>query len=274
MILELKNELCFIDFETTGLNIMRDRIIQIGILKYSPNQDAPKEWNSLVNPGVPISEESVRVTGITVDDVRNKPTFAQIAEDLYDFIGMSDIAGYNSNRFDIPILMEEFNRVGIDFNLADRKLIDVQQIFYKMEPRTLAAAHKYYTGQEMEGAHDALADVKATVAVLEGQLKMYKDRDFVNQSGETLERPVRNDIHSLSEFSRIEGMVDVTQRLKKAPNGKIIFNFGKYKGKSVVEIFKKDTQYYNWIMNKEFSVQTKKIVKEIYTNEVLGSDTH
>jgi len=259
----LKKDLVFFDVETTGLNIMRDRIIQIALIKYSPNKEEPEELQMLINPGIPISEESISIHGITPDLLRNKPSFVQVAQKLYDFIGDADLSGYNSNRFDIPMLMEEFARAGLDFEIEHRKLIDVQRLFYKMEPRTLKAAHKFYVGESFENAHDALADVKATINVLKGQLKKYENVDFEDYDGNIIEKPVVNDMDALHKFTNDLQIVDVTQRLKYNSQGVIVFNFGKHIGEPVAEILANDKQYYNWILNKEFSYQVKKIVKRL-----------
>lgn len=259
----LKKDLVFFDVETTGLNILRDRIIQIALIKYEKGKDEPIELQMLINPGIPISEESMKIHGITSDDLRNKPTFIEVAQKLYDFIGNADLSGYNSNRFDIPMLMEEFARSGFDFDIEKRKLIDVQRLFYKMEPRTLRAAHKFYVNEEFENAHDAMADVKATINVLKGQLKRYENENFIDNDGNVIEKPIKNDIDALHDFTNDLNIVDVTQRLKYDSNGIIIFNFGKYIGKPVAETLIKDKQYYNWILNKEFSHQVKKIVKKL-----------
>jgi DNA polymerase-3 subunit epsilon len=262
-VFNLKNDLVFLDLETTGLNVLRDRIIQIGMVKYSKNKTETEELEMLINPGIPISEESIKVHGIMPADLRNKPTFTEVAEKIYNFIGTSDLAGYNSNRFDVPMLIEEFARVGFDFDIEKRKLIDVQRLFYKMEPRTLSAAYKFYLNKELQEAHDALSDVKATVEILKGQIEMYEDKDFIDQDGTIIEKPVNNDIEALHHFTNDLNIIDVTQRLKYDSNGVIIFNFGKYNGKPVAETLAKDKQYYNWILEKEFSHQVKKIVKKI-----------
>ncbi len=259
----IKKDLVFFDLETTGLNILRDRIVQIALIKYTPQSNEPQELQMLINPGIPISEESMKIHGITPDIIKNKPTFGQVAQQLYDFIGNADLSGYNSNRFDVPMLIEEFARNGFDFDIDNRKLIDVQRLFYKMEPRTLKAAHKFYVGQEFENAHDALADVKATINVLKGQLKMYENTDFENNDGEIVKTPVKNDMDALHQFTNDLSIVDVTQRLKYNSEGVIIFNFGKYIGQPAAEVLIKDKQYYNWILNKEFSHQVKKIVKKL-----------
>ena len=263
MKLNLDRDLCFFDLEATGLNVIRDRIVQIAIIKYSKKDKEPEELSMLINPGIPISEEAMEVHGITPKMLSNKPTFQQVAEKIYDFIGNSDLAGYNSNRFDVPMLMEEFARVGEEFDISKRKTIDVQRIFYKMEPRTLRAALKYYTGKRIENAHDALADVRATVDVLKGQLEKYDGVDMEDGEGFMIEAPVKNDMQAIHEFTKDKRNIDATQRLRYNQDGEIVFNFGKYVGQPVAATLFKDRQYYNWILNKEFSTQVKQIVKTL-----------
>ncbi len=262
MNLELTNDIVFLDIEATGLNVVRDRIVQLAMIKYHADGSEPSEREYLINPGVPISEEAMAVHGIKPSDVARKPTFPQLAQEIYDFIGKSDIGGYRSNQYDIPMLMEEFDRAGIEFRLDGRKLVDVQRIFYKMEPRTLEAAHRFYCGSEMEGAHDALNDVRATVAVLDGQLKMYRDRNF-QQDGEVISTPVKPDPAALHEFTNDLRMVDATQKMRYDQNGVAVFNFGKYMGKPVARTLVEDKQYYNWMLNKEFSAQVKQIIRKL-----------
>lgn len=259
----LKKNLCFFDIEATGLHVIRDRIIQIAIMRYHADGSPPMEYQQLINPGIPISEEAMEITGITPGDLRNKPTFAQVAEEIFNIFGDADLAGYNSNRFDIPMLMEEFARAGLDFTLDRRNCIDVQRIFYRMEPRTLSAAHKFYTGTEMANSHDAMEDVKATVAVLKGQLEKYEGVD-VEDDEEVLSAPVQNDMSLLHDFTNDPKMLDVTQRLKYKGNGEIVFNFGRYQGQAVKEVFRHDPDYYHWIQKKEFSVQVKRLTNKIY----------
>ncbi len=263
MELNLQKDLCFFDIEATGLNVVRDRIVQIGMVKYPAGGGAPQELNMLINPGIPISMEAMRVHGIQPKDVANKPTFQQVAEKIRDFIGDADLAGYNSNRFDIPMLLEEFARVGISLSMERRRTIDVQRIFYKMEPRTLRAALKYYCDQDMDDAHDAMADVRATVAVFEGQLKRYAGIDYEDENGNVTPEPIRNDIQAIHDFTNDQRYLDATQRLRREPDGTVVFNFGKYNGRPAAEILVKDKQYYNWILNKEFSSQVKEIVKQL-----------
>lgn len=263
MTFNLTRDLCFFDLESTGLNVVRDRILQIAIIKYFADGREPAELSMLVNPGIPISEESMRIHGITPKDVANKPTFPQVARKIFDFIGNADLAGYNSNRFDVPMLMEEFDRAGIDFDIDSRRIIDVQRIFYKMEPRNLRAALRFYCGRDMENAHDALADVKATVDVFAGQLKRYEGMDYEDDDGKVFPNPIRNDIQAIFEFTMDEKILDVTQRLRLTPDGEVVFNFGKYIGRPVAQTLIEDKQYYHWILNKEFSVQVKKLVKKL-----------
>ena len=259
----LDRDICFFDVEATGLNVVRDRIVQIAIIKYKKKGGDPEEFTTLINPGIPISEEALAVHGITPKMLSNQPTFAQISDKIFEFIGNADLGGYNSNRFDIPILMEEFARVGIEFNISRRRLVDVQKIFYKMEPRTLRAALKFYTGKELTDAHDALADVKATIDVLKGQLQRYENENLVDGDGNVTEKPVQNNMQALHDFTKDDRNIDATQRLRYDKDKVIVFNFGKYMGKPVAETLHKDRQYYNWILNKEFSSQVKQIVKNL-----------
>jgi DNA polymerase III subunit epsilon len=259
----LKKNIVFFDVETTGLNVIRDKILQIALIKYFPDGREPEELSMLINPSIPISEEAMSIHGITPKDLANKPTFLEVAQQLYDFIGNADLGGYNSNRFDIPMLMEEFGRAGLDFDVTNRKLIDVQRIFYRMEPRTLKAAVKYYCGKNLEDAHDALEDVRATVDVFKGQLAMYDGVDFQDENDNIIEAPIKNDIPALHDFTNDMKVIDATQRLKYDINGEVVFNFGKYINANVGETFYKDRQYYHWIQEKDFSIQVKKLSKEL-----------
>lgn len=259
----LKKNIVFFDVETTGLNVIRDRIVQIALVKYFPDGREPEELSMLINPSIPISEEAMSIHGITPKDLANKPTFLEVAQKLYDFIGNADLGGYNSNRFDIPMLMEEFGRAGLDFDVTHRKLIDVQRIFYRMEPRTLKAAVKYYCGKNLEDAHDALEDVRATVDVFKGQLAMYDGVDFQDENDNIIEAPIKNDMAALHDFTNDVKIIDATQRLKYDINGEVVFNFGKYINANVGETLYKDRQYYHWIQEKDFSIQVKKLAKEL-----------
>lgn len=259
----LKKDLCFFDIESTGLNVMRDRIIQIAIIKYPKNGGEPEELELMINPGIPISEQAMSVHGITPKDVANKPVFAQVAQQLFDFIGDADLAGYNISRFDLPLLMEEFARAGFDFDVEKRRLVDVQRIFYKMEPRNLKAALRFYCDKEFEDAHNAMADVRATVDVFKGQLKKYDGVDFHDDDGNVIPTPIHNDIQALHDFTQDTGTIDVTNRLKYNEKGEIVFNFGKYLGEPVLKVLEKEYSYGHWILNKDFSVQVKKVIRKL-----------
>ena len=259
----LERDLVFFDIESTGLNVMRDRIIQIALIKYFKDGREPEELELMVNPGIPIGEEAMKVHGITPKDVARKPVFEQVAQQLFDFIGDADLGGYNISRFDVPLLMEEFARVGMEFKIDKRRFVDAQRIFYRMEPRNLRAALRFYAGKEMTDAHDAMADVRATVDVLIGQIKMYEGKDHIDDDGNVTEEPVKNDVQSLHDFTQDIRTIDVTNRLKYNGNGEVVFNFGKYSGQSVKKILAEDKNYYFWILNKEFSVQVKNKVREI-----------
>ena len=263
MAFNLTRDLVFLDLETTGLQIIRDRIVQIALIKYPANGGEPIEMQMLINPGIPIGEEATAVHGITADDLRDKPTFQQVGHQIYDFIGDADLGGYNSARFDIPMLTEEFARIGIQLDMSKRRQIDVQRIFYKMEPRTLRAAMQFYCGQVLSDAHDAMADVRATVEVFKGQLNMYENTNLVDEDGNITEKPIRNDIQALHEFTNDLKTLDATQKLKLNAKGEVCFNFGKYQDQPVAEVIKKEKAYGHWILNKEFSSQVKQIVKGI-----------
>ncbi|MFZ4544011.1 MAG: exonuclease domain-containing protein [Saprospiraceae bacterium] len=266
----LKKNLVFFDVETTGLHIIRDRIIQIALIKYFPGDKPQEELKMLINPGIPISEESMAIHGITPKDLANKPTFREVAQKIFDFIGDADLAGYNSNRFDIPMLMEEFDRAGFDFDISKRNLIDVQRIFYKMEPRTLKAAVQFYCNEEFQEAHDALEDVKATVKVFQGQLEKYKAVDYFDEDKNKIPAPIQNDMRALHEFTNDLRIIDATQRLKYDINGVVVFNFGKYINLPVAETVYKDRNYYHWIIEKEFSIQVKNTVKKLFKEYELS----
>ena len=260
----LSKDLIFFDIEATGLSVVRDRIVQIALIKYSPGQEKPEEFETLINPGIPISEEAFKVHGISASDVANKPTFQQISQKLLDFIGDADLAGYNSSRYDIPMLMEEFARVGVDLDMSTRRTVDVQRIFYKMEPRTLSAAYRLYCGKTMENAHDALVDVRATAEVLMGQLDRYEGVDYEDGDGFVTKAPIQNDIQALHDFTNDFRFLDATQKLKLNDAGEVVFNFGKYMNQAVGKALWNDRPYYHWILEKEFSSQVKQMVKRLF----------
>lgn len=248
MQLNLKNPLVFFDLETTGVNANSDRIVEIAYLKIHPNGNEESK-TFRVNPGMPIPKEASDVHHITDADVANSPSFKEIGKIIAKDIEGCDLAGFNSNRFDVPLLVEEFLRNDIDIDLSKRKLIDVQVIFHKMEQRTLSAAYKFYCNAELEGAHGAEADTKATYEVLKSQLDRYPD--------------LANDVQFLSEFSTFNRNVDFAGKIVLNDKDVEVFNFGKYKDQSVEEVLKKDTGYYGWMMQGDFALNTKNILTRI-----------
>ena len=261
MQLNLKNPIIFFDLESTGLNIVTDRIIEIGMIKIKPdNTEETKEKR--INPEMHIPEESSKIHGIYDNDVKDEPTFKQVAKSIAQFIEGCDIAGFNSNHFDIPMLAEEFLRAGVDIDMKKHKCIDVQSIFHKMEKRTLAAAVKFYCHKTLEGAHGAMADTRATYDVLKAQLDLYKDADYEDNDGK-ITKPVKNDMAALSEFSSFNDGVDFANRIVYNDEGVEVFNFGKNKGIPVEKVLKEQPGYYGWIIKSEFPLYTKKILTAI-----------
>lgn len=250
MNLNLDRPLAFFDLETTGINVSSDRIVEISILKIDP-EGKKETYTKRVNPTIPIPIESSEIHGIYDIDVENEPTFKEIADEVSAFIGDADLAGYNSNRFDIPVLVEEFLRIDQPFSMKNRKMIDVQNIFHKMEQRTLEAAYQFYCNKTLENAHSAEADANATFEVLEAQLEKYED--------------LEKDALFLSEFSR-QGKVkflDFAGRIAENQDGIPIFNFGKYKGQPVQKVLEKDSGYYGWIVSNDFPRYTKQVLTEL-----------
>lgn len=251
--LQLTKPLAFIDLETTGVNLGTDRIIEIAIVKILVDGSRSIK-RKLINPGIPIPAASSEVHGITDEMVKDAPLFKQVAQELKQMLDGCDLAGYNSNRFDIPLLMEEFLRAEIDFDMKGRKMLDVQQVFYKMEPRTLGAAYQFYCGKMLEGAHSAEVDATATYEILEAQLERYP------ALGNTVETVLKQ----IGE----ETIVDFARRFVME-NGVEVFNFGKFKGRSVAEVLKAEPQYYDWMMRGDFPQHTKQKLTEIYTRTML-----
>ena len=267
MKLNLERPLIFFDLETTGLNIGKDRIVEISMLKVMPDGEEI-ENTMLLNPGIPIPEEASKVHGIYDKDVADKPMLEDTADEIMDFFGDGDIAGYNSNKFDVPFLVQELARCGKNFDLRNRRLIDVQNIFHKMEPRTLIAAYKFYCGKSLDDAHQAAADTRATYEVLKGQLDMYKDATYVDPKTEQVTKPVQNNVKMLSDFTKdIHNHVDLAGHIAiQTIKGKEceVFNFGKHKSKPVSEVFKVEPAYYDWMMKADFPLYTKEIITQIY----------
>jgi DNA polymerase-3 subunit epsilon len=261
MKLNLDKPLAFFDLETTGTQVATDRIVQIAVLKVNPD-GSQENINQIINPEMDIPEEVTQIHGIGDLDVIGQPTFADFAPKLNTFLDNCDLAGYNAIRFDIPLMVEEFLRVGIDFDLMGRRFVDVQNIFHKMEPRTLKAAYKFYCDKPLEDAHDAAADTKATYEVLLSQLEMYKDSEFVDNDGK-VSIPVVNDVAKLHSFSTVTRNVDLMGHIIFNDKQQEVFNFGKYKGRPVEEVFRKEPPYYDWMMRSQFPESTKKVIKAI-----------
>ncbi len=254
MKLKLKNPLVIFDLETTGINIVTDRIVEISYLKIFPNGD--DESRTLkINPTIPIPDKVTQIHGITDEDVKDAPTFAEVAKSLVKVFEGCDFAGYNSNKFDLPLLAEEFIRADVDLDLKKRKFIDVQVIFHKKEQRTLSAAYKFYCDKELIDAHSAESDTRATFEILKAQLERYTD--------------LPDDIDGLAKFSSHNNNADFVGRIIYNDEGQEVFNFGKYKGQLVADIFKKDPAYYGWMINNEFPLYTKKILTSIKLREAF-----
>ncbi len=246
--LKLNRPIAFIDLETTGVNIASDRIVEISILKLMPDDSTVTETYR-VNPTIPIPADSSAIHGIFDKDVKDCPTFKDLAPKLLKTLDQCDFAGYNSNKFDIPLLVEEFLRVEVDFDIENRKLIDVQNIFHKMEQRTLSAAYKFYCNKDLTGAHGAEADVTATYEVLKAQLEKYDS--------------LEGNVAFLQKFSSANESVDLAGRIVRDKKGVEVFNFGKHKGKPVAEIFKSEPSYYNWMMDGDFPLSTKRVITKL-----------
>lgn len=248
MELNLNKPICFFDLETTGTNIATDRIVEISILKLFP--DGSKQSNTwLVNPTIPIPKEAESVHGISNERVANAPTFKDIAFQVNEMLSDSDLAGFNSNRFDIPLLAEEMLRVGVDFDMSNVTTIDVQTIFHKKEQRTLSAAYKFYCDADLENAHSAMADTQATYQILKAQIEKYPD--------------LQNDMQWLGAFTSHKKNVDLAGFIVYNDAGKEVFTFGKHKGQSVEDVLSQDVGYYGWLMNADFPLYTKKMIKKI-----------
>ncbi len=248
MNLNLKRPLAFIDLETTGINVSADRIVELSVLKISPN--GKEEWMSTrINPGIPIPPKTTAIHGIKDEDVANSPTFKEVARNLAAFLEGCDLAGYNAIKFDIPLLAEEFLRVNVDFSFIKRRYVDVQVIFHKKEQRTLSAAYLFYCKKDLEGAHGSKADTAATFEILKSQLDRYTD--------------LENDVEKLADYSSFNSNVDFAGRIILDENGVAVFNFGKHKGKSVEVVFAQEPAYYSWMMNGDFPLYTKKVLTEI-----------
>ncbi|MBQ6955427.1 MAG: 3'-5' exonuclease [Bacteroidales bacterium] len=272
MQLNLTKPIVFFDLETTGVQVGTDHIVQICLLKVLPD-GSEEDRTYLIRPvnergeTVHIPKETTEIHHITDDMVAGERSFPELAPEIAAFIGDADLAGYNSNKFDVPLLVEEFLRFGFDFSLKGRRLVDVQNIFHRMEQRTLVAAYKFYCGKNLDGAHSADADTKATYEVLMAQLDRYKDTPFIDRDGSS-SYPVVNDITSLSLFSGNSQWADLVGHIGFDKQNREVFNFGKHKGKTLVQVFLQEPAYYDWMMKADFPRSTKKVIKEVHDNLV------
>ena len=250
MNLILKKPLCFFDVEATGLQITTDRIVQIAIIKLTVDGEQ-EELNELINPEIIIADEIIAIHGISNEKVANAPTFKQIAQKIADFIGDSDLAGYNSNKYDIPLLAEEFLRADFEIDLSQRNFVDVQNIFHKKEQRTLAAAYQFYCNKTIENAHNALYDAKATWDVLKAQMDRYSE--------------LSEKVDELSKFTSVGNftLLDFAGRIAKNDKGEAVYNFGKHKGKTIEQALKEEPGYYEWMMKGDFPLDTKRKLTQI-----------
>lgn len=248
MSISLKRPIAIFDLETTGINITQDRIVEIAILKIHPD-GTQETYEKRVNPEKEMTEEIIAIHGISNEDVKDCPTFAEIAQEVKEFVNDCDFGGFNSNKFDVPVLVEEMLRVTDDFSIENRKFIDVQNIFHKMEQRTLSAAYKFYCEKDLINAHSALADTVATWEILNAQIDRYSD--------------LKNDVDFLSEFSKAHDFkrVDFAGRLARNEKGEVVYNFGKHRGKTIAEIQYIEPGYYGWMLNADFPLHTKQCLK-------------
>ena len=245
--LTLKRPIIFFDLETTGTDNAKDRIVELAFIKLLPDGKREK-YVKRINPGMPIPPQVTLIHGISDEDVKNCPPFKQIAHELYEWMRGCDLGGYNSSKFDLPLLAEEFLRAGVNVDFTERNMIDVQQIFFKMEARTLSAAYAFYCNKQLDNAHSAEADILATIEVLDAQLERYTD--------------IGSDVPTLHQFTHDEQYVDYARRIVMK-DGHPVFNFGKYKGKKVEEVFTTEPQYYDWMMQADFALHTKQKISEI-----------
>jgi DNA polymerase III subunit epsilon len=260
MKLNLRNPICFFDLETTGVNITHDRIIEIAVIKVMPNGEVHRKTN-LLNPGIPIPPESSVFHGIYDEDVKGKPLFKEVAREYAKFIEGADLSGFSILKMDVPMLVEEFLRAGVDFDYQRKKIIDAQKIFHLMEKRTLAAAYRFYVNKELQESHTAEADAEASMDVLLAQVEKYDGQDVTDASGKKIGE-IKNDMEVLSKITSAD-MVDLAGRMIKNEKGEEIFNFGKHKSKKVTAVLKEEPAYYDWMMNGDFPQDTKRKLTEI-----------
>lgn len=260
MKLNLKIPLCFFDLETTGTNISQDRIVEIAVIKLMPNGETISKAN-LVNPTIPIPAESTAVHGISNDDVVGKPTFKELAKEYAKFFEGADLSGFSITKFDVPMLVEEFLRAGVDFDYTRKRIIDSQRIYHLMEKRNLAAAYQFYCNKNLEDSHTAEADTRASLEVLLAQVERYENQPVTDPMGESI-GVIKNDLDELNKLTS-SNMIDLAGRMVLNNKGEAIFNFGKHKNKGVLAVLKEEAAYYDWMMNGDFSLDTKRRLTEI-----------
>ena len=265
MKLHLKIPLCFFDLETTGTNITTDRVIEIAVVKLMPNGEIIRKSN-VINPTIPIPPESQIFHGISDEDVKDKPTFKDVAKEYAKLFEGADLAGFAIQKFDVPVLVEEFLRAGVEFDYSRKKIIDAQKIFHLMEKRTLSAAYKFYCKQELTNAHSAEADTEATMEVLMAQVALYENQDVTDTLGNKI-GSIKNDMEVLNQLTTTD-LIDLAGRMTRNKKGEAIFNFGKHKNKPVLAVFKEEPSYYDWMMNGDFSLDTKRRLTEIKLSDL------
>jgi DNA polymerase-3 subunit epsilon len=260
MKLNLRNPLCFFDLETTGINITTDRIIEIAVIKMMPNGEILKKSN-VVNPGITILPESTAIHGISNEDVQGKPSFKEVAKEYAKFMEGADLSGFNILKFDVPMLVEEFLRAEVDFDYSRKKIIDSQKIFHLMEKRTLSAAYKFYVSKELINSHSAEADTEACMEVLVAQVAKYENQEVTDGLGNKVGE-IKNDMEALSRLTG-DSLVDLAGRMVRNSKGEELINFGKHKNKKVADVLKEEPSYYDWVMNGDFPMDTKRKLTEI-----------
>lgn len=260
MKLQLRNPICFFDIESTGTNVTHDRIIEIAVIKVMPNGEILRK-SDLINPTIPIPPESTVFHGIRDEDVAGKPTFKEVAKEYARFFEGADLSGFSILKMDVPMLVEEFIRAGVDFDYHRKRIIDSQKIFHLMEKRTLAAAYRFYVQKDLQDSHTAEADTEAAMEVLVAQVERYEGQPVTDISGRKIGE-IRNDMDVLGQLVSAD-MVDLAGRMIKNEQGEEIFNFGKHKGKAVVDVLRKEPAYYDWMMNGDFPQDTKRKLTEI-----------
>src|SRR6478609_1373346 len=260
MSLNLKVPLCFFDLETTGTTITQDRIIEIAVIKLFPNGEMQRKAD-LINPTIPIAPESTAIHGISNDDVKDNPTFKDVAKDYARFFEGADLSGFNILKFDVPVLVEEFLRVGVEFDYSRKRIIDAQRIYHTMEKRSLAAAYQFYCNKDLQNSHTAEADTEATMEVLLAQVAKYENQIATDGLGKQI-GVIKNDMDELNKLTA-SNLVDLAGRMVRNEKGEAMFNFGKHRNKAVLTVLKDEPAYYDWMMNGDFALDTKRKLTEI-----------